>query len=170
MSINIFKERRSIKNYSSEQIKPEELDAILEAGTYAPTGRNRQSPMIVSIQNKEIIDRLEKENATVLGAPDSHPFYNAPTVVVVFADSTCNTGLEDASLVMGNLMNAAASIGVGSCWIHRAREVFSSEYGKELMKEWGLDEKYVGVGHCLLGYALSTPTVRPRKENYIIKI
>lgn len=169
MSIDIFKQRRSIRSFQPEQITQKELDLILEAGTYAPTGMNRQSPVMVAIQDAQTIRLLEKENAKVLGNEAATPFYGAPTLVVVFADTRCRTGFEDACLVMGNLMNAASVIGVGSCWIHRAKEVFQAEIGKALMKTWGLDENYIGVGNCILGYAAETPMVRPRKENYIIK-
>lgn len=169
MNIDIFKQRRSIRSFEPRQISDEALDLILEAGTYAPTGMNRQSPMIVAVQDPQIIAAMERENAAVMGNPEGKPFYGAPTVVVVFADTRCRTGLEDACLVMGNLMNAASVIGVGSCWIHRAKEVFQTETGKALMAQWGLDENYVGVGNCILGYAREIPAARPRKENYIIK-
>lgn len=169
MNIDIFKQRRSIRSYEPRQITQQELDLILEAGTYAPTGMNRQSPVMVAVQDPEIIRIMEKENAAVMGNPEGRPFYGAPTVVVVFADTRVRTGFEDACLVMGNLMNAASVIGVGSCWIHRAKEVFQTEAGKALMQKWGLDENYVGVGNCILGYATETPAARPRKENYIIR-
>lgn len=170
MSTDFLKQRRSIRSYEPRQIPEALLDQILEAGTYAPTGMNRQSPVIVAIQNPEIIRMIEKENAAVMGRTDGNPFYGAPTVVVVFADSRCITGFEDACLVMGNLLNAAHCLGIGSCWIHRAKEVFQTETGKALMKTWGLDEHYYGVGNCILGYAAEAPATRPRKENYIIKV
>lgn len=168
--INILKTRRSIRSYKPETISEKELDLILEAGTYAPTGMNRQTPIIVATQDKELIDKLEIENAKVLGREDAKPFYGATTLVIVFADSEVYTGFEDACLVMGNLMNAAAAIGVGSCWIHRAKQVFETEFGKELKKKWGIDDKYYGVGNCILGYPAETPQAKPRKENYIIKV
>ena len=169
MSTEIFKTRRSIKKYKPMQITEGELNHILEAGTYAPTGRNKQSPIIVAIQNGELIEKLSRANAAVLGM-SSDPFYGAPTVVVVFADSECHTGFEDACLVAGNILNAAHAIGLGSCWIHRAREVFGTELGKNLMKEWGVPEGYYGVANCIIGYPDEIPAVRPRKENYIIKV
>lgn len=168
MTIDIFKQRRSIKSYKPEQIKDSELDAILEAGTYAPTGLNLQSPVIVVIQDRETIDKIGQLNAEA-GGRDGDPFYGAPTLCVVFGDTTKNTYLEDASLVIGNMLNAAAAIGVGGCWIHRAKEVFKTPYGKELMQKWGLGENYTGVGNCILGYADTTPPTKPRKENYIIR-
>ena len=169
MSITLLKERRSIRCYKPNQITEEELNAVLEAGTFAPTGMNRQTPVIVAVQDPEIIARMEEENAAVMGRSGGHPFYGAPTVVVVFADSSCFTGFEDACLVMGNLLNAADAMGLGSCWIHRAREVFQTPYGRALMKKWGLDERYVGVGNCILGYADEAPVAKPRKEGYIIR-
>lgn len=168
--INALKERRSIKKYLDKQISEEELSTILDAGTYAPTGRNRQSPQIVAVRNKETRDVLSKLNAEILGS-ETDPFYGAPCVIVVFADTTVNTGYEDACLVMGNLLNAAHAIGLGGCWIHRAKEVFESKEGRALMRKWGVNEKYAGVGNCILGYINGElPSVRPRRDGYIIKI
>ena len=169
MSTEIFKTRRSIKKYKPEQITERELDLVLEAGTYAPTGRNRQSPVIVAVQNPEVIKKISAANAAILGMT-SDPFYGAPTLVIVFADSECHTGFEDACLVAGNMLNAAHAVGIGGCWIHRAREVFDSPFGKSLMKEWGVPEGYFGVANCILGYPDDVPATRPRKENYVIKI
>ena len=169
MSIELFKTRRSTKKYKPDQITEEELDLILEAGTYAPTGRNMQSPLMVAVTNPELVRRLAEENAAVMGAHHD-PFYGAPTVIVVFGDSEFSTGIEDASLVMGNLLNAAHAVGVSGRWIHRAREAFETPFGKALKAEWGIPERYVGVGNCILGYAAEVPEPTPRKENYFIKI
>ncbi len=167
---NTLFERRSIRAYKAEQIKEEELDYVLKAALYAPTGRNLQSTIMVSTQNKELISRLSKMNAEVMGV-DSDPFYGAPTVVMVFADSTIRTHFEDGCLAMGNMLNAAYEIGLGSCWIHRAREVFASDEGKALMKEWGVPESYVGIGNCILGYAdCQLPCPAERKDGRIIKL
>ncbi len=167
--LNCIKTRRSIKKYKPEQILDTDLELILEAGTYAPTGRNRQSPVIVVVQDRETIDMLSKMNAEILGT-DSDPFYGAPTVLIVLADKNVNTYKEDGSLVMENLMLAAHSLGIGSCWIHRAKEEFMTEAGKELLRKWGLDDSYEGIGHCVLGYADVTPLEKPRKEGYIIRV
>ena len=168
--INALKERRSIKAYLDTQISDEELDTVLEAGMYAPTGRNRQSPLMVAVRDKETVKRLSRLNAEILGG-SGDPFYGAPCVVVVFADTSINTHMEDASLVMGNLLNAAHAVGLGGCWIHRAREMFESDEGRALMREWGVDERYIGVGNCVLGYRSGDmPVVRPRKDGYVIKI
>ena len=160
-------ERKSCKKFKSEQIKKEDLDLILKAGTYAPCGKGLQSPIILVIQDKQKIEKLSKLNASILGAKVD-PFYNAPTVLVVLADKNIGTYIEDGSLVMGNLMNAAYSLGIGSCWIHRAKEEFETEEGKKLLKEWGVSENYVGIGHCVLGYADGNlhPNIK-RKEDYI---
>lgn len=160
-------ERRSCRKYESEQIKDEELNAILKAGEYAPSGMGLQSPKMVVLQNKETIKKLSKLNAKIMGK-DTDPFYSAPTVIVVLADKTKYTYIEDGSLVLGNLMNAAHSLGIGSCWIHRAKEEFATEEGKELLKKWNISDNYVGIGHCILGYPsekLQEP--KPRKEDYI---
>ncbi|MBE6608928.1 MAG: diguanylate cyclase [Ruminococcaceae bacterium] len=168
--IKSLKERRSVRSYKSEQITDEMLDIILEVGTFAPTGRNLQSPLMVAVRDKETIKKLSEMNAAVMGS-DRDPFYGAPCVVVVFADPSVYTYIEDGSLVMGNLLNAAYACGLGGCWIHRAKEVFETQAGKKLMREWGVDEKYVGIGNCILGYADGDlPIARPRKDGYIIKI
>lgn len=169
-TLHSMRERRSIRSYKPEQISEEELNAVLEAGIYAPTGMGMQSPQIVVVQDKETIDYLSRLNAKVMGSDDD-PFYGAPTVLIVFADSQRGTYVEDGSLVMGNLLLAAYAAGLGSCWIHRAREVFASEEGKALMNKWGIGENYVGIGHCILGYAAEEmPQPKPRKENYIVRV
>ena len=168
--LKLLKQRRSIRRYKAEQIKDAELDAILEAGTYAPSGMGKQSAILVAIQDKETIAKLSKLNAAVMGA-EIDPFYGAPTVVVVLADRSSFTWFEDGCLVMGNLMNAAYAVGVDSCWIHRAKEVFASEEGQAMLKAWGIEGDYVGIGNCILGYrAGDLPEPHPRKENYIYRV
>ena len=153
-----------------DRIKESELEQILEAGVFAPTGMGMQSPKIVVVQDKETIEELSKMNAKIMGVT-SDPFYGAPTVLIVLADKNRNTYLEDGSLVMGNLMNAAHAVGVASCWIHRAKEVFDSEEGKELKKQWGVPDEYIGVGHCVLGYRdCEYPAAKPRKEGFVIRV
>ena len=166
-TIKNLKERRSCRNYKKEQIKDEELNEILLAGEYAPTGMGLQSPKMIVLQNKETIERLSKLNAKIMGR-DIDPFYGAPTVIVVLADKTKMTYVEDGSLVLGNLMNAAHSLKIGSCWINRAREEFETEEGKKLLKEWNIPDNYVGIGHCILGYRDGElPQAKPRKEDYV---
>lgn len=166
--LELFKTRRSCRDFSPVQIKDEELDAILEAGTWAPTGMGKQSPIMIAVQNKDDIAELERINAEIFGKPENHVFYGAPTVVVVLADAQRPTALYDGSLVLGNLQNAAASIGVGSCWIHRAKETFERPDGKALLEKWGIKGDYIGVGNCVLGYEATKPAApAPRKADYI---
>ena len=163
-------ERKSCKRFKSEQIKKEDLDLILKAGTYAPCGKGLQSPIILVLQDKEKIEKLSKLNASILGAKVD-PFYNAPTVLIVLADKRIWTYVEDGSLVMGNLMNAAYSLGIGSCWIHRAKEEFEMPEGKELLKSLGIEGEYEGVGHCILGYPDGAyPQAHDKKDTWVYRI
>jgi nitroreductase len=165
-----LKLRRSCRKYKPEQITDEELNQILEVGTWAPTGMGKQSPIMIVVQDKQTIQMLSKMNAQVLGNPDTDPFFSAPTVVIVLSDKSSNTYVYDGSLVMGNLMNAAHAIDVGSCWIHRAKEMFESEEGKEILNKWGITGDYEGIGFCILGYAEEEAPAKPRKENYIYRV
>lgn len=165
-----LKTRRSCRSYKPEQISDQELDQILEAGTWAPSGMGAQSPVIVVIQDKETIQRLSRMNAEVAGQPGSDPFYGAPTVLVVLADKSVRTYLQDGSLVMGNLMNAAHAMGVSSCWVHRAKEEFESEEGQAFLKKWGIKGNYEGIGHCILGYAVKEEEAKPRKADSIYRV
>lgn len=167
-ALEALKARRSVRRYLPKQITNEELDAVLCAGTYAPTGMNRQSPVMVAVQNAADIETLTRLNRAVMGG-EGDPFYGAPTIVVVFADPNCGIGFEDACLVMGNLLNAAYDVGLGSCWIHRAKETFETDEGKALMEKWGVPAGMVGIGHAILGYAADPlPTASPRKEGYVL--
>ncbi len=168
--IKAIKSRRSVKSYKSDPIPAEMLDAILEAGTYAPTGRNAQSPIIIAVTDKAVRDKLAKLNAEIMGF-DGDPFYNAPAVLIVLADKSRSTYLYDGSLVMENLMLAAHSLGLGSCWIHRAKEMFESGEGKTLLASLGIEGDYEGIGNCIIGYTDTPPAPqKPRKENYIYKV
>lgn len=166
--LKVLKERRSIRKYKTDvQVSKDLVEQIVEAGMYAANGKNWQSASMVVTQNPELIAKLSKMNAQVMGV-DTDPFYGAPTVIIVFADSERPTWLQDGSLVMGNLMNAAHALGVDSCWINRAYEMFESEEGKKLMRAWGIDENLKGVGHCILGYRdCEDPQAKPRKENFV---
>ena len=161
--------RRSVRKYSDRPVEDEKLDKVLTAGLYAPTGMNNQAPVLVAVQDKETRDRLSRMNAAVMGA-SGDPFYGAPCVIVVLSDPERMTWVEDGSLVLGNLMNAAHSLGLGSCWIHRAKECFDTPEGKALLRAWGVPETYRGVGNCILGYAGEEPEAKPRKSGRIIKI
>ena len=162
-------ERRSIKKYKSDMVPSELIDEVLKAGTFAPTGMNKQSPIIIAITNKEVRDKLSKLNAKIMGV-DIDPFYGAPVVIVVLADKSVPTYIYDGSLVMENMMLAAHSLGLGSCWIHRAKEEFETEEGKEILKSLGITGDYEGIGHCILGYPDMEAVTKPRKENYIYKM
>ncbi len=165
----ILKNRRSIRKYKPEQVSDAHLDAILEAGLYAPSGMNTQNAYMVAVRDQETRDQLSRMNAAVMGASND-PFYGAPCVVVVLVEPERYTAVEDGSLVLGNLMNAAYEIGVGSCWIHRAKQMFESEEGKTLLRAWGLREDLVGVGNCILGYPDEDPAPKPRREGRIVKV
>ncbi len=159
--------RRSVRKYKSEQISDEELGAVLKAGTYAPTAMGKQSPLLVAVQDKSDIARLSSLNAQIQGTTGD-PFYGAPTVVVVFAQAGNRNGVQDASLVMGNLMNAAHALGLGSCWINRARETFELPEGRELLAKWGIEGDWIGVGNCVLGYPAAEPAApAARREGYV---
>lgn len=159
--------RRSIRKYKAEMVPDDMLELIVKAGTFAPTGMGRQSPVIVVVKDRQTRDRLSELNAKVMGAKID-PFYGAPVVVVVLADKSRPTHLYDGSLVLGNMLLAAHDLGLGSCWIHRAKEVFSSEEGRALLKEWGIEGDYEGIGHCILGYVDGKiPDAAPRKNDYV---
>ena len=161
--------RRSIRKYKSEQVSTELLDAVLQAGLWAPSGMNKQNTIMVAVRDKETRDQLSRMNAEVMGATHD-PFYGAPCVIVVLADPEIYPAVENGSLVLGNLMNAAYEAGLGSCWIHRAQQMFASEEGKELLKKWGLKETLVGVGNCILGYPDEDPAPKARVEGRIVKV
>ncbi len=167
-ALEMLKSRRSCRSFDGKPITDEELNTILEAGMYAPTGMGKQSPVMVAVTDKETIKQLSKMNAAVMGA-DIDPFYGAATVIIVLADKSIPTYIYDGSLVMGNLMNAAEAIGVQSCWIHRAKEEFESAEGKELLKKWGIKGDYEGIGHCVLGHGVKVPA-KSRKDGYIYRV
>ena len=170
-TLKVLRARRSIRKYTKEQIQNAELDAILEAGTWAPSGMGLQSAVMVVVQDEATLKVLSAANAEIQGKPGADPFYGAPTAVVVLADGEKPNWLKDGSLVMGNLMNAAASLNVGSCWINRATEYFDMPEGKELLKKWNLPETLRGVGFCILGYADGEPAApKARKEGYIVRV
>ena len=162
-------ERRSVRKYEGRQVPDELLDQVLEAGLYAPTGMNTQNIYMVAVRDKETRDQLMKMNAAVMGR-EGDPFYGAPCVIVVLGDASGYPVVENGSLVLGNLMNAAHAVGLGSCWIHRAKQTFETEEGKALLKKWGLPEHLVGIGNCILGFAAENPDPRSRKEGRIVKV
>lgn len=174
--IEALKNRRSIKNFADKQISDSDLKTILEAGVNAPSGMGLQSPKILVIQRKDIIERFSKWNYSLFPKEfqekigDIDPFYNAPTLLVVLADKNISTHIQDGTLVIGNILNAAYSIGVGACWIDRAKEEFDSLQGKELLKVWNLSQDYVGIGHIALGYPVDNFEFSEKviKEDYVV--
>ena len=166
-TINDILTRRSVKKYKSTPVPQELTDKIINAGLYAPSGMGAQSPIIIQVTNKEMRNKLAKMNADIMGA-DTDPFYGAPCVLIVLADKNRPTAVYDGSLVMENLMLAAHALGLGSCWIHRAKEEFESSWGRELLASLGIEDEYEGIGHCALGYVDGDyPDVIPRKENRV---
>ena len=169
-AIDTIKSRRSVRKYKSDPVPQELLDKIIEAGLYAPSGMGRQATIIISVTNKEVRDKLSKLNAKIMGT-DSDPFYGAPAVLIVLAKKDCPTVIYDGSLVMQNLMLAAHELGLGSCWIHRAKEEFDMPEGKKILNSLGIDGEYEGIGHCIIGYADGdAPAPAERKENRVFYI
>lgn len=164
--------RRSTKKYKSDPVPKDLIEKIVEAGTYAPTGRNGQAPIILAISNRQVRDELAKLNAKIMGMDENFdPFYGAPTVLVVLADKNRSTYLYDGSLVMGNLQLAAHALGLGTCWIHRAKETFNLPEGKAILQQLGIEGDYEGIGNCVVGYREGElPPARPRKENWVYYI
>lgn len=167
-TMNAMLTRRSCRKYKSDMISKAVLEEIVKAGTYAATGMGKQSPIIIAVTNKEMRDRLSAMNAAVMGSTND-PFYGAPVVLIVLANKAVGTCVYDGSLVMGNLMLAAHDLGIGSCWIHRAKQEFESEEGKAILRDLGIEGEYEGIGHCILGYPEEGGfrPVAPRKENYV---
>ena len=162
-TLKTLQERRSVRRYTNQQVEESALNAILEAGTWAPSGMGTQASVLVAVQDPETIALMSRLNAQIMGQSGTDPFYGAPTVVVVLADGENPNWLKDGSLVMGNLMNAAASLGVASCWINRATELFDLPEGQALLDKWGLPRTMRGVGNCILGYADGPiPAPKPR--------
>lgn len=166
-TLKTLEARRSCRNFKPDMVEEEKLQAIIKAGTYAATGKGRQSPIIIAVTDREMRDAISKENARIMGV-ESDPFYGAPVILIVLADKSVPTYLYDGSLVMGNLMNAAASLGLGNIWIHRAKEEFESDFGKKILDDLGIEGDYEGIGHCAIGYAAKAPTAAAdRKKNYV---
>ena len=168
--LRAIENRRSVRRFKSDMVPQEILDRIVAAGTWAPTGMGRQSPIILKITDRQVRDQLSRLNAEIMGR-DGDPFYGAPVVLVVLADRSCPTYVYDGSLVMGTLMLAAHSLGIGSCWIHRAKEEFDRPEGRAILKSLGIEGDYEGIGHCILGYPEGEPPqAAPRKEHWCYSI
>ncbi len=168
-ALEVLKNRRAIRQFKKDQITKEELAAVLEAGTFAPTGAGTQGVQIVAVQTPAYLERVKALNAQILGKPGMDPYYGAPTVVLVFETEKCYTHTLDGAAVCTNMVNAAYAAGLGSCWIHRCKEMFETPEGKELLKEWGLPENLTGVSSLALGYAdCPQPQAAPRREGYVL--
>lgn len=169
-AMEVLLTRRSIRNFNDKSIPEDVLNKILEAGTYAPTAMGMQKPIIIAITDKKVRDEVSRENARIMGREGTDPFYGAPVILLVAVENYPNA-VYDGSCVMDNLLNAAWAMGVGSCWIHRAKEELESDFGKKLLKSLGIVGDYIGVGHVALGYFDGEPPLpKPRKENYIYRI
>ena len=169
-TLETIKSRRSVKNFSDKPVSKKIIDAVIEAGLYAPSGMGKQSPIIVAVTDKQTRDRLSQLNSRYIGA-DIDPFYGAPAVLVVLADRNVPTYLYDGSLTMGNMLLAAHALGIGGCWIHRAKQVFDSPEGKEILKSLGIEGDYEGIGNCVLGYPADDPKpAAERKPNRVFYI
>ena len=168
--LDLIKTRRSVRAYRPEQIKPQELDAVTEAGAWAPTGRGLQSPVIVAVQDPKYRQAVMELNKKARGM-EGDPYYGAPTIVLVLADPARNTCVEDGACVLDTMMLAAHAIGLSSCWIHGEREMFQLPQGKALLREWGLPENLRGVGSLALGYAAGpAPQPKERKADYVVRV
>ena len=167
--LQAIRERRSCRSYKPDMVPAEVIAQICEAGTYAATGMNFQSPVIIAVTNKALRDRLAVQNAAIMGKDaDFDPFYGAPVVLIVLADKSRPTHVYDGSLVMGNLMLAAHTLGIGSCWIHRAKEEFDSEFGKNLLRKAGIEGDFEGIAHLAVGYTKGDyPAVIPRNDGRV---
>lgn len=164
--LELIKTRRSCRKYTDEQVSDADLQAVLEAGTYAPTAKGLQDPWIVAVQNPEMKERLTRMNAEVMGVT-SNPYYGAPTYILVFATDGGKNALQDGSCVLQNMMLAAHALGLGTCWINREQEMFATEEGRQLMREMGLPDGLMGIGALSLGHpANAARPAKPRKEGY----
>ena len=164
--LKLIKSRRSCRHFKPEQVTDEELLAVLEAGTYVPSGHNLQNCFIVALQQPEQMKQLAELNAKIWGIT-SNPYYDAPTYVFVFAPADSGNAFQDGSCILENMMLAAHSIGLGSCWINREKQMFDTEEGKVLMKEWGLPDGLIGIGALAMGYpSREFRPAKPRKEGY----
>ncbi len=170
--IKAMEERRSIRGYLPEMPKQEDIDSVIEAGLYAASGMGQQCPIIIAVTDREVRDQLSEMNRKIGGWDEGFdPFYGAPAVLVVLAPKSRPTYVYDGSLVMGNLMLAAHTLGLGSCWIHRAKEEFESEAGKAILQKLGIEGEYEGIGHCILGYPKEAiPAAPARKTGRVYKI
>ncbi len=149
-TIQTLKKRNSARSFQDRHIECALLEEIIAAGLNAPSGMNRQPVRLVAVTDDATVALLSKLNAAVMGT-DRDPFYGAKDLIIVLAKKE-GTYLYDGSLAMGNLLNAAYALGLGGCWIHRAKEVFAGDEGRTLLQKWGITEEVEGIGFCILGY------------------
>ena len=168
--IDAIVNRYSVKKYLDKEVSEELIDEVVKAGIYAPTGKNAQAPIILKITNKEVRDQLSKLNAQALGREGIDPFYGAPVVLVVLAKKDVATYVYDGSCVAENMLVAASSLGLGACWIHRAKQEFETEYGKNLLLSLGINDEYEGIANIILGYEDGKSSPKARKENWVYTI
>ncbi len=162
-TIKTLVERKSCRSFLDRHVERELIDRIVEAGLHAPSGMNRQPT------DDATVKRLSALKAAVMGA-ENDPFYGARDVIIVLSKKVGTTHVQDGSLAMGNMLNAAYSLGIGACWIHRAKQVFESDEGRELLKKWGVDVDVEGIGFCILGYEKDGKTkteIKPGRVFYI---
>ncbi len=160
-------QRRSVRKYNDKMVSKEDLETIVKAASYAPSAMNCQPSIVLVVQQPELLEKLRRLNATSVGQPyERDNFYGAKTVLVVLADKNNARRVYDGTLVMSNIMLAAQSLGISSCWIHRAKETFETEEGKQILKDLGIEGEYEGIGNCILGYSDDKPEAKPRKENF----
>lgn len=172
-TIRTILERRSVRQFDQRKVEREKLEEIVNAGLYAPSGSNRQDRIIIVIEDEEEKAKLRKINAGVMGKTgDFDPFYGAPAVILVADRKESSTAILDGTAAIENMLLAATSLGLGTCWVHRAKEELESEWGKELLSSLGIKDEYVGVGHVALGYydCEKKPHAAPRKENTVFFI
>ncbi|WP_455136990.1 nitroreductase [Thermophilibacter sp.] len=165
--IRALRERRSVRAYTDEMPTRAQIEQVIDAGLWAASGMGRQDPIVVAVTDRALRDRLSAMNAQIMGKPGTDPFYGAPVVLVVLAPRDVPTHVYDGSLVMGNLMLAAHALGLGSCWIHRAKEEFDTPEGRAILSELGVEGDYEGIGHCVLGFPAQEPAAKPRNDGRV---
>lgn len=167
-TLKVLEERRSCRKFKADMVKDEELETVIRAGTYAASGRGAQAAKIIAVTNKKLRDQISEENRKIMGLASGDPFYGAPVILIVLADKGVPTYVYDGSLVIGNMMAAAESLGLASIWIHRAKEEFDSPFGKKILSDLGITGDYEGIGHCAIGYwDTDKPKAAPRKADFV---
>ena len=169
-TLEVLKTSRSCRKFKPDMVPDDLIEKVIEAGMYAPTGMGKQAPIIIAMTDKKVRDKMAEENANIMAA-NTDPFYGGPVVLVVLAKKDVPTHVYDGSLVMGNMLNAAHSLGLAGIWIHRAKELFESDYGKKILKDLGINDEYEGIGNCVIGYRDGeAPEAAPRKKDYVYYI